>query len=202
MSGQETEIKFYIHNLPAKVEHLRSLGAQVIQSRVYERNLRFDTPYMELSSQARVLRLRQDTATHLTYKGPGQRTDGVISRREIEFEANNFRAAKDFIEALGFEIIFLYEKYRAVYELEAAHIMVDELPYGNFLEIEAETHETIRQISDRLELAWERAVQASYSGLFTQLKEKLNLPFRDLSFENFQGQNIQPADLGVRPADE
>jgi hypothetical protein len=51
-------------------------------------------------------------------------------------------------------------------------------------------------------LDWEARVPESYTMLFDLLREKLSLPFSDLSFENFRQLTISPDDLDVRPADQ
>lgn len=76
----ETEIKFYVRNLKAVAARLENLSAQLIQPRVLETNLRFDLPDGSLRQQARVLRLRQDTAARLTYKGPSRPVTWPCSR--------------------------------------------------------------------------------------------------------------------------
>ena len=78
--GQELEVKFYLDDLPTLEDRLRQIGARLVQKRVYESNLRFDTPDGELTRSYQVLRLRQDTAARLTYKGPGSTQDGVKAR--------------------------------------------------------------------------------------------------------------------------
>src|SRR5688572_30493079 len=148
-SGQETEAKFYVLNLTDIERHVQDLGARLIQARVLETNIRFDLPDDRLQSDRRVLRLRQDTDARLTYKSASTNEQGVLSRTEIEFIVEDFEKAKQFLEALGYQSIFYYEKYRATYALQPSeglehsegltHIMLDELPYGNFVEIEGET---------------------------------------------------------------
>jgi adenylate cyclase, class 2 len=201
-SGQETEAKFYVRDLEKVRKFLESLDAQVVQPRVLEMNLRFDLPDTSLRAQGRVLRLRRDTEARLTYKGGNKNSRGVLSREEIEFVVGDFEKAKEFLEALGYQQIFYYEKYRTTYELDKTLIMLDELPYGNFVEIEGETEETIRALSERLELDWEATIERSYSALFEQVQKSLNLSFRDLSFENFTHIKVDATNLGVRAADE
>ena len=138
----------------------------------------------------------------LSYKGGNKNSRGVLSREEIEFVVGDFEKAKKFLEALGYQQIFYYEKYRTTYELDKTLIMLDELPYGNFVEIEGETEETIRALSERLELDWEATIERSYSALFEQVQKSLNLSFRDLSFENFTAIKVDTTNLGVRAADE
>jgi len=201
-SGQETEAKFYVRDLERIKKSLENLSAHLDQSRVLEMNLRFDLPDTSLRAQGRVLRLRRDTEARLTYKGGNKNSRGVLSREEIEFVVGDFEKAKEFLKALGYQQIFYYEKYRTTYELDKTLIMLDELPYGNFVEIEGETEETIRALSERLELDWEATIERSYSALFEQVQKSLNLSFRDLSFENFTDIKVGATNLGVRAADE
>jgi len=199
--GQETEVKLYVQDLKRIETSLNELGARLIQARVLEMNTRFDLPDAGLSAQKRVLRLRQDTAARLTYKSGNKNDQGVLSREEIEFVVEDFEKARQFLEALGYQKLLYYEKYRATYELEETHIMLDELPYGNFVEIEGETTQSIQALTRQLNLDPEAAAATSYTGLFERLRRTLNLSFQDLSFANFAGINVSASDLGVRVAD-
>ncbi|HEX7975021.1 MAG TPA: hypothetical protein VF498_11485, partial [Anaerolineales bacterium] len=66
MKDQELEVKYYISDLTALERRLLSLGASLVQPRVRETNLRFDTPQGSLAQGFQVLRLRQDTEARLT----------------------------------------------------------------------------------------------------------------------------------------
>jgi len=201
MKDQELEVKFYVTNL-AKIEgRLQSLGGHLLTPRQHEVNLRFDTPDGELSRQFRVLRLRQDDAARLTFKGPSEYQEGVRARQEIEFTVGDFDAARRLLEALGYRVALMYEKYRTTYELEDVHIALDEMPYGTFVEIEGPDPASIIQVHDRLGLDWERRVPESYTVLFDQLRNTLGLPFKDLSFANFTGWDISMERIEVLPAD-
>jgi adenylate cyclase class 2 len=201
-NDQESEVKYYISDLPALERRLQSLGAQLVQPRVHEINLRFDVADGELVKTGQVLRLRQDSEARLTYKGPSQTEEGVRVRQEIEFIVSDHRAARAFLEALGYHVSMGYEKYRTSYDLGGAHVVLDEMPYGDFTEIEGPDPAIIQAVNQRLGLDWEARVPESYTVLFDLLREKLGLPFTDLTFENFQQLSISPADLDVRPADE
>jgi adenylate cyclase class 2 len=198
---QELEIKLYLADLPALRNSLERLGARLAQPRVQETNLRFDTPGGELTRTFQVLRLRQDTAARLTYKGPGHDIGGVRARREIEFTVGDFAAAQALLEALGYQVSLVYEKYRTTYELDGALVTLDEMPYGHFAEIEGPEAAGIRAVAKKLGLDWEARIFESYTNLFAGLREALGLSFRDLTFENFAGLEVRPQDLGVRPAD-
>jgi len=198
---QEIEVKFYLQDLAAFRQRLLSAGAFLTQPRVKEINLRFDTPQRDLSQKAQVLRLRQDEAAHLTFKGPGALEGGVLSRQEIEFEVSDFAAARRFLEALGYRVFTTYEKIRENFTLAGVQVSLDEMPFGNFTELEGPNPEAIRKLAESLGLAWERRIAMSYLELFARLKARLALPFDDLTFEAFQALVIRPEDLGVQPVD-
>ena len=198
---QEIEVKFYLQDLAAFRQRLLSAGAFLTQPRVKEINLRFDTPQRDLSQKAQVLRLRQDEAAHLTFKGPGALEGGVLSRQEIEFEVSDFAAARRFLEALGYRVFTTYEKIRENFTLAGVQVSLDEMPFGNFTELEGPNPEAIRKLAESLGLAWERRIAMSYLELFARLKARLALPFDDLTFEAFQALVIRPEDLGIQPAD-
>jgi adenylate cyclase class 2 len=199
---QELEIKLYLSDLPAFQAKVEALGGQLVEPRLHEINLRFDTPNGELTRSAQVLRLRQDVAARLTYKGPGKSIDGVHARREIEFTVSDYQSALSLLEALGYQISLMYEKFRTTYLLDGLQITLDEMPYGDFTEIEGPQAGAIHTAAEKLGVNWEARILSSYTSLFNHLREELNLTFRDLSFENFAGLDISPAELGVVPADQ
>jgi adenylate cyclase, class 2 len=198
---KELEVKYYVHDL-AKIERrLLALGALLTQPRTLEVNLRFDTAGNELANSLRVLRLRKDTASRLTYKGPAQSYGGARLRPEIEFVVSDFEAARAFLEALGYQVIVIYEKYRTMYELAGVHVTLDEMPYGHFVELEGQDPLSLQIANRKLRLNWQEQVLGSYTSLFEQLKAEQGYEFRDLTFENFQGIPINSKMLHVAPAD-
>jgi adenylate cyclase class 2 len=201
MKYQEIEVKFYLNNFASLRVRLEEMGAVLVQPRTHEVNLRFDTPGGDLSRTYRVLRLRQDREARLTYKGPGELSEGARVREEIEFIVSDFQAAQAFLEALGYQVSMAYEKYRTVYDLDNVHVTLDEMPYGFFSELEGETPQEIITLSERLGLNWERRVLDSYSMLFDRFKQNQNLTFQDLTFENFNGMKVSPEMLSIQAAD-
>lgn len=202
MNGQETEVKFFVKDLDRVEMRLRELKAHLIQPRVHEVNLRFDNADGSLRKNFKVLRLRQDTETKFTFKGPSeQRSGGVLSRKEIEFNVESFDAAKEFLEELGFSPIVFYEKYRTTYELDHVHIMLDELPYGNFVEIESENIDALQKTAQLLGLDWNMIVKAGYHALFERITEKLELDPSQLSFNALRPFKVSAEDLSISPAD-
>lgn len=200
--GTEIEIKYLVHDLKKVEKRLQDMGAHLIQPRQFERNLRFDLPDELLKKSFRVLRLRQDENVVLTYKGPGTKAaHGIRAREEWEVTVNDFAVMQKIIESLGYVILFKYEKYRTTYATENAQIMLDELPFGFFVEIEGETQGDIITLADRLQLNREAVIPDSYQIHFESVKNALGLSFRDLTFENFLGINVPESALGVKFSD-
>jgi adenylate cyclase class 2 len=199
-TGKELEVKFYVPDLPAFEKRLVDQGAALELPRVYEVNLRFDTPTQELGRTYRVLRLRQDTQVRVTFKGPGIEKDGVQQRQELEFSVSDFAAAQAVFEALGYQVVVMYEKYRTTYALGDVLVVLDEMPYGSFIEIEGPAGEIIQKAARQLGLNWERRNLESYIFMFERLRQAKGWAFRDLSFANFAGKVVSEEDLGVQRA--
>lgn len=201
-NSQETEVKFYVQNLQRIQMRLLELKAHLIQPRVHEINLRFDNLNGDLRREFNVLRLRKDTEAKFTFKGPSkERENGVSSRREIEFTVGDFDKAQQFLEALGFIPVVFYEKFRTTYDLNDIHIMLDELPYGKFVEIEGENIETLQEVANLLNLNWKAMVKAGYHALFDRVADKFKLDSSQLRFKALDSIHITADDLGVTSAD-
>ena len=200
VNNSEIEAKFHVRDLSKVAARLAEVNANLTQPRTHEVNLRFDTPEHSLRQSGRVLRLRQDNKIRMTYKSASEKSDGILSRTEIEFAVEDFDKAKQFLEALGYKTLVMYEKFRTTYELNGTRIMLDELPYGNFIEIEGNSNQEIRSTADKLGLKWV-TIEISYHALFERLCKARNLTIKDLSFENFNGMPISADELGIRPAD-
>lgn len=198
---QEIEVKFYISDTAVLEKRLVKLGASVRYPRVYEQNLRFDTHDGALTRAHRVLRLRRDSRCRLTYKGPANEKDAVSIRKEIEFEVSDFEAARLLLEALGYQVSIIYEKYRTTYEFNDAEIVLDEMPYGDFVEIEGPDIPTIQLTAAKLGLNWKARCVESYMELFNRLLENRDLSIQNLTFRELQGIKVHPADLGLQTSD-
>ena len=203
MSGkdEELEVKFYISGPKEIGRKIIELGGGLHSPRVHEVNLRFDTPDQNLAWTARLLRLRMDTRARLTYKGPGRVEGGARLREELEFTVSDFETAQKLLEALGYQVMLMYEKYRTTYKLEDMEIVLDEMPYGYFVEIEGHDGEKIQAAAEGLGLHWEARILESYTVLFENARMHLGFGFRDLSFDNFKGLSTTPEVLGVMTAD-
>ena len=196
--GKEIEVKFFVGDGIRIQNALKEHGAQLVKPRQHESNLRFDTADMELTQTGRALRLRRDSDIRLTYKGPSGMQGGARLRQELEFSVSDYDMAKAFLEALGFEVSVMYEKFRTTYILNNVEVTFDEMPFGNFVELEGSDGASLNLLAQQLGLDWSLRCLDSYLALFENLRNRLGLEFNDLSFENFEDLEIDPADMGVR----
>lgn len=199
---QENEVKFLVRDLTAIGRKLKEQGAILTAPRVHEINLRFDTPQRDLARQRRVLRLRQDAGAVMTFKGPAKDGLSISSRQEIEFQVSDFGAARRLLEALGYELSIMYEKYRTTYMLSDLVIVLDEMPFGNFIEIEGPDAVAISAASEKLGLDWNARSTSSYLMLFETVKTALNMDAKNLSFVEFEATRVKNDHLGLLYADD
>jgi adenylate cyclase, class 2 len=196
MNNLEVEVKFYIPDLTAVRERLLADGGQLSRARVYERNVRFDTLEESLLQKYQLLRLRQDSRVRLTFKGtPQQPTLSEAKvREELEIEVSDFDTAALIIQRLGFLPLQVYEKYRETFSLGSVEVVLDELPFGNFVELEGE-ESAIRTAAAQLGLDWQKRILENYLALMGRLRAHPNLPFIDLTFANFKELSVSVADV-------
>jgi adenylate cyclase class 2 len=182
----ETEMKLYVPDHAPILQRMHALGARQVYPRVFERNWRYENQAGTFDAEGIVLRLREDSRVRLTYKDGGAIHDGIVSRQELEVEVSDFNIMALMLERLGYRVALIYEKYRTTYEFYGAEIVIDELPFGNFVEIEGDTA-TISSVLVTLELQNAQRFTDSYTRLFTIVKENLGLSFDHLTFANFEG---------------
>ncbi|KAB2858708.1 MAG: class IV adenylate cyclase [Anaerolineae bacterium] len=193
--GLEIECKLYIPSLETIQTHLLQAGAVLTNPRTYEHNIRYEGPNGDFTSNGIVLRLRRDQDIRLTYKAPAsQVAGGMVTRLELETTIGDFEIMDAILQHLGYRHNMVYEKYRTTYHLPDVpdvELVMDEMPYGNFLEVEG-TPEGIEAALAKLKLTNASRIEVGYVDLFELLRRHYQFTFRDLTFQNFIGINIDP----------
>lgn len=186
MQQLEIEVKFYTAKLAKLRAEILQLGAKSL-GRHYENNLRFENAEKHLQNRSAMLRLRQTGGQNIvTVKQrvahPAASTCKVF--QEYETEVGDFDTIVEIFGILGYSSYQVYEKYRETLTTPAAKFCLDETPYGNFVEIEAD-EDMIRRCAKLLNLNWGHRIVLSYLDIFYMLKENAQLPFETLTFDNF-----------------
>lgn len=116
------------------LEALDEIGA-VYQGEDFEENILYSNN--DLFEKRAVLRLRRiGEKTILTFKRRIQNEFAVKHNVEYETEVADFDEISKIFENLGFRPMLVYEKRRRTWNFRAVEIVVDELPFGWFMEIE------------------------------------------------------------------
>ena len=189
MEPLEIEVKFYLEDRKAVRETILDLGAES-RGRFFESNIRFEDRDKSLVKRRCLLRLRRDDRVRLTFKSEPEEKDPRFKvYRELETEVGDFETMESILAALGFFPDQRYEKYRETLVLEDTQFCLDEMPFGDFLEIEGAKHEILRMVA-ALGLNWEERILFNYLKMFETVKQKENLRFNDLTFDNFDGVSV------------
>jgi adenylate cyclase class 2 len=192
----EVEVKFLVDDLPAVRKRLLTNGAKQVTARTYEYNVRYDNAWDGLSRQGKLLRLRQDQSARLTFKGPSaaDAASEAKVREELEIAVGDFAVTAAILEKIGFQPRQIYEKYRETFQLGMVEVTLDEMPFGPFVELEGD-EAGIQAAARELGLDWSRRVLDNYLVLLSRLKNRFNLLFDDLTFDNFSGLEVTIGDL-------
>lgn len=146
---------------------MRKLGFRLTHKRTFESNTVYDTSTTELRSSGRVLRLREfGKDTILTFKGPG--IEGKHkSREEYETHLTNPQNMQTILRHLGLQPTFRYEKYRTEFRDSHGHLVYDETPIGNYVELEGPP-EWIDRTALALGFAESAYITKSYGRLYLE----------------------------------
>ncbi len=112
-----------------------------------------------------VLRLRRiGNRGSLTYKERFPTPSAIKHQREDETGVGDPEAMALILDALGFNPALVYEKRRETWRLVKTEIVIDELPFGLFMEIEG-TEKGIQDVENKLAIKRLRTETATYPQL-------------------------------------
>lgn len=155
--AREIEKKFRLSKeQSAEIEsRLGRLGAVPDGSQT-EENLIYSSE--SLHAQSSVIRIRRtESRSTLTYKRWMSSDNRMKEHIEYESEVGSPDEAEKILLEMGLRLTIVYEKRRKIWTFAGSEIVLDELPFGCFLEIEGEP-DSIREAEialDALELTYE-----------------------------------------------
>jgi adenylate cyclase class 2 len=145
---------------------LRELGV-VPREVEFEENIVYRGGRLDLGGCALRLRRVDDRAT-LTFKQRFPSKSPIKHQQEEETTVANPDAAHAIISALGFRVGLIYEKRRVHWDIGKASLVIDELPFGLFMEIEASERE-IKRVEKLLAAETLPPVMETYPSLTVRL---------------------------------
>jgi len=185
MQNLEIEVKFYLANIAGMRNKILKLGARS-KGRLFETNILYEDENHSLIKKKSLLRLRQDEKTTFTLKSsPPVKSKDFKIVNELEVEVSDFAIMDQILKTLGFHPEQKYEKWRETFILNQTVFCLDNMPYGDFLEIEGQEKD-IRHYASKFGLNWQNRIIFSYLAIFEMMRKNLNLDFNDLTFNNFE----------------
>ena len=116
------------------LRRLPEIGAE-LKREEFEENTLYTGAGLEVGTT--VLRLRRvGEQAWLTYKKRFPGTAEIKRQREEETQVTDAEAMNAILEAVGLRPGLVYEKRRQTWSLGESEIVIDELPFGLFMEIE------------------------------------------------------------------
>jgi adenylate cyclase, class 2 len=116
---------------------LKEAGAEGEGTAEFEENVIYTGP--GLDPARRVLRLRRKGGRAVfTFKERDLSGSPIKRQREEETEVSDAGALAAILEALGYRPVLVYEKRRETWRVAGAEVVIDELPFGLYVEIEGD----------------------------------------------------------------
>ena len=153
----------------AIVRSLRALGSKP-KPLEYEEN----TIYCggTLGFGLRALRLRRvNGEAILTFKERLPSKSPIKHQKENETRVKDADATDAILRGIGFEPALVYEKRRTRWDVGKAKVVIDELPYGLFMEIEASEKE-IRRVEKLIAAERLPVVMETYPSMTAKIGKK------------------------------
>lgn len=147
-------------------EKLEKLGAVITKKECFIKRTIFDYEDLRLDKMAAWVRLR-DEGDGITLTFKQRKSETIDGMKEIEIVVNDFEQTKALLLAIGLVIKAEQETKREIWELNGTEVMLDTWPWLKpITEIEGESKEVVKELSDKLGFKWEEAVFDSTDGLY------------------------------------
>ncbi|MFN0124200.1 MAG: class IV adenylate cyclase [Blastocatellia bacterium] len=194
MAEQEIEVKLRMES--AAPLEAAGLSLVVETPRHFEDNWLLDTPGQDLRARGTTLRVRilhLETGVRglltLKEKAPASAPATQFKlRMETETTLGEPENMLRVLASLGYWKTFRYQKYRTVYRAQVSamhslHVMFDETPLGNFVELEGNETALAAALA-KLGVPQTAYILSSYIALQAAACERRGLPLQDMLFSD------------------
>jgi adenylate cyclase, class 2 len=196
MQAMETEVKIQIQDRAALEQKLPQIGFARVTERTLERNTLYDKADRELRNSRQILRIRQYgekwVITHKRVPANMEEEGPHKNRIETETLVEDGPAMGQIFCALGYQPMFIYEKWRTEWADARGHCVIDETPLGIYAELEG-PGDWIDSTAEKLGIAASEFIKLSYGRIFELWKEQTGS-----SATNFTFAEIVPEGQGAR----
>jgi adenylate cyclase class 2 len=132
----ETEKKYRLHHSDREgvIARLKEFGAED-EGIEFEENIIYGGGILDEKNAVLRVRITGSRST-LTYKRRLAGQSGYKEQLEYESEFSDVGALCEILYAIGFKPRLIYEKKRHTWKFRSVEVVLDELPFGDYMEIE------------------------------------------------------------------
>ena len=178
---KEIEVKFKVVDFKPIRKALKKSGARFL-GRAFEKTTKFDTPDGFLRRHNLWIRTRTGFKNVLTMKEKiGRDNKKFKQRKEIELEISDVQKMGWILKRLGFPKTLIMEKYREKWCLKKTEIVLDKLPFGNFIEIEGKP-DSIEKTEKILKLMPKDRIITTYWHLWEEIRQRKGIKNKNIVF--------------------
>ena len=187
----EFEAKFYPVNKEEYRKKLTSIGAKLIIPERKMIRVVADKRANPMLAKSGYIRIRDEGngVVRFSLKITAEKGGVLSDQKEIDVEVSDFDKTKKIIEATGVIFNRKQETLREEWEYKDAQITIDSWPGLNvYSEIEANSEEKVKEISDELGFDWEKKIITPAAEVYEKvyginIDEVLKM-ISDITFEN------------------
>lgn len=155
----------------------------------FEENTIYRGGNLEFGKRAMRLR-RVNGEAILTFKQRIPTNSPIKHQQENETHVSDAEATHEILSALGFAPALIYEKRRTRWDVGKAKLVIDELPFGLFMEIEASERD-IKRVEKLIDGGTLPAVNETYPSLTANLGKKNRKGIIEARFGKTEGRKAE-----------
>ena len=170
MAKTEKQVKYKINNFDYISKRLIEIEAIFIGG-FMEKTIRYDNDDLKCSNNGIFIRTKSGMKNVLTLKEiPTDSSNTSFERITTEVEVDNINKIGYILEKIGLTKKFIMEKYRLFFKYDNVDILIDELPFGIYLEIKGEDNE-INRITKMLNIDETDLIKMTYWDIYDKIKK-------------------------------
>lgn len=170
MAKTEKQVKYKINNFDYISKRLIEIEAIFIGG-FMEKTIRYDNDDLKCSNNGVFIRTKSGMKNVLTLKEiPTDSSNTSFERITTEVEVDNINKIGYILEKIGLTKKFIMEKYRLFFKYDNVDILIDELPFGIYLEIKGEDNE-INRVTKMLNIDEADLIKMTYWDIYDKIKK-------------------------------
>jgi len=164
------------------IKKLAELGAEDLGERHLPSLIFYDGAGEWIKSGKKFVRIRT-TGEGIFMAFKDDQDYSLSGTREIEFEISDLEKGREFLLAIGLQLIREQDKIRNSFRLDGVAVDIDTWPkVPTLVEIEGSSEEEVKTVSAKLGFDWQNVV---FGNSMLMIEKHYNIPVRSLKYYTF-----------------